>query len=202
MRTDDLILVSVDDHVVEPPDIFRRHVPARWREIFACAHDVPPEAHLRVQAAFQENVDSGVSKTVNLPASATPEDVRRVLELALELDVKGVTVYRDRVFVTHRNNLWALDRKTGHPIVTFGDSGRVDLRKGLGRPFESQSVSASTPGVWPMSPILTLCHDPRSRIRGGRPVGPVSAAKELGIARPAATATAPARKSRRCMRDS
>ena len=60
---------------------------------------------------------------------------------------RGVTVYRDRVFVTHRNNLWALDRKTGHPIVTFGDSGRVDLRKGLGRPFESQSVSASTPGV-------------------------------------------------------
>ncbi|HEX7899240.1 MAG TPA: adenosylcobalamin-dependent ribonucleoside-diphosphate reductase [Planctomycetota bacterium] len=70
-------------------------VPARWRAIFACAHDVPPEAHLRAQAAFQENVDSGVSKTVNLPASATPEDVRRVFELAIELDVKGVTVYRD-----------------------------------------------------------------------------------------------------------
>jgi len=60
---------------------------------------------------------------------------------------RGVTVYRDRVFVTQRNNLWALDRKTGRPILTFGDSGRVDLRKGLGRPFESQSVSASTPGV-------------------------------------------------------
>jgi quinoprotein glucose dehydrogenase len=60
---------------------------------------------------------------------------------------RGVTVYRDRVFVTHRNNLWALDRKTGTPIPTFGDSGRVDLRKGLDRPYESQSVSASTPGV-------------------------------------------------------
>jgi quinoprotein glucose dehydrogenase len=60
---------------------------------------------------------------------------------------RGVTVYRDRVFVTQRNNLWALDRKTGKPIPTFGDSGRVDLRKGLGRPFETQSVSASSPGV-------------------------------------------------------
>jgi quinoprotein glucose dehydrogenase len=60
---------------------------------------------------------------------------------------RGVTVYRDRVFVTHRNNLWALDIKTGQPIPTFGDSGRVDLRKGLDRPYESQSVSASTPGV-------------------------------------------------------
>ena len=60
---------------------------------------------------------------------------------------RGVTVYRDRVFVTHRNNLWALDKQTGKPIPTFGDSGRVDLRKGLDRPFASQSVSASTPGV-------------------------------------------------------
>ena len=60
---------------------------------------------------------------------------------------RGVTVYRDRVFVTHRNNLWALDKQTGRPIPTFGDSGRVDLRKGLDRPFASQSVSASTPGV-------------------------------------------------------
>jgi quinoprotein glucose dehydrogenase len=60
---------------------------------------------------------------------------------------RGVTVYQDRVFVTQRNNLWALDKKTGKPIPTFGDSGRVDLRKGLDRPFAAQSVSASTPGV-------------------------------------------------------
>jgi quinoprotein glucose dehydrogenase len=60
---------------------------------------------------------------------------------------RGVTVFRDRVFVTQRNNLWALDNRTGKPILTFGDSGRVDLRKGLDRPYESQSVSASTPGV-------------------------------------------------------
>jgi quinoprotein glucose dehydrogenase len=60
---------------------------------------------------------------------------------------RGVTVFKDRVFVTQRNNLWALDKKTGKPIPTFGDSGRVDLRKGLDRPFEAQSVSASTPGV-------------------------------------------------------
>ena len=60
---------------------------------------------------------------------------------------RGVVVHQDRVFVTQRNNLWALDRKTGRPIPTFGDSGRVDLRAGLGRPVEGLSVSASTPGV-------------------------------------------------------
>lgn len=60
---------------------------------------------------------------------------------------RGVTAYRDRVFVTQRHNLWALDRQTGRPIPTFGTNGRVDLRDGLGRPVEGLSVSSSTPGV-------------------------------------------------------
>jgi quinoprotein glucose dehydrogenase len=60
---------------------------------------------------------------------------------------RGVTVYQDRVFVTYRQWLWAIDRKTGKPIQDFGDNGRIDLRKGLDRPFETLSVSASTPGV-------------------------------------------------------
>jgi quinoprotein glucose dehydrogenase len=60
---------------------------------------------------------------------------------------RGVVVWRDRVFATQRNNLWALDRKTGKPIPTFGRDGRVDLREGLGRPVDGLSVSASTPGV-------------------------------------------------------
>jgi quinoprotein glucose dehydrogenase len=60
---------------------------------------------------------------------------------------RGVTVYKDRVFVTYRNLLWAIDRKTGQPMQKFGDDGHIDLRKGLDRPFETLSVSASSPGV-------------------------------------------------------
>jgi quinoprotein glucose dehydrogenase len=60
---------------------------------------------------------------------------------------RGVTVYRDRVFVTYRNLLWALDRKTGQPVQKFGDDGHIDLRKDLDRPYERLSVSASSPGV-------------------------------------------------------
>ena len=60
---------------------------------------------------------------------------------------RGVVVTGDRVFVTHRNWLWALDKTTGTPITSFGDSGRVDMRKGLDRPIEGVTISASTPGV-------------------------------------------------------
>jgi quinoprotein glucose dehydrogenase len=51
------------------------------------------------------------------------------------------------VLVTYRNYLWALDKKTGRPIESFGARGRIDLRQGLGKPAEGLSVSASTPGV-------------------------------------------------------
>jgi quinoprotein glucose dehydrogenase len=60
---------------------------------------------------------------------------------------RGVTVGKDRVFFTYRNYLYALDRKTGTPIQSFGDNGRIDLRNGLGRPPETITISASSPGV-------------------------------------------------------
>ena len=60
---------------------------------------------------------------------------------------RGVVVTGDRVMFTYRNKLWALDKKTGKPIPSFGTDGAVDLREGLGRPATSLSVSASTPGV-------------------------------------------------------
>jgi len=60
---------------------------------------------------------------------------------------RGVAVHDDRVFVTYRNFLFALDKKSGQPIASFGSNGRIDLRDGLGKPIEGVSVSASTPGV-------------------------------------------------------
>jgi quinoprotein glucose dehydrogenase len=60
---------------------------------------------------------------------------------------RGVTLYKDRVFFTYRNFLYALDKLTGRPIQQFGDDGRIDLRRGLDRDPESVSISASSPGV-------------------------------------------------------
>jgi quinoprotein glucose dehydrogenase len=59
---------------------------------------------------------------------------------------RGVTVHGDRVFVTYRNDLFALDTETGRPIDGFGRHGRVDLREGFDRPVDRVSISASSPG--------------------------------------------------------
>jgi ribonucleoside-diphosphate reductase alpha chain len=70
------------------------NIPDKIKKVFRTAHDISAEWHIRIQAAFQKYTDNAISKTVNLPQTATPEDIENVFLLAYKHRLKGLTVYR------------------------------------------------------------------------------------------------------------
>ena len=83
------------EKIAEHGHIHFDEVPEEVQQVFRTAHDITPEWHVRMQAAFQAHVDSAISKTTNFAFEANRDDVRKIYEMAFEMGCKGVTVYRD-----------------------------------------------------------------------------------------------------------
>jgi ribonucleoside-diphosphate reductase alpha chain len=94
-------------------------IPDRIKRLFVTAHEISPEWHVRMQAAFQKSTHNAVSKTVNFPREATKEDIANVYKMAYELGLKGITIYRDR-------------SREAQVLVTGREEGREEKVEGVG----------------------------------------------------------------------
>lgn len=106
-------------------------LPEELRKTFVVAMDISAEDHMKMQAAFQKNVDNSISKTINFPNSATKEEVKSGFILAWKLKCKSATVYRDG-----SRNVQILNLGTGENIIapteisSKGEIGKVSAEDG------------------------------------------------------------------------
>ena len=105
----------------------RDDVPDAFKALYVTASDISQAAHVRMQAAFQEHCDSGISKTINLASKATLENVYDAYMTAWESGCKGITVYRagsreKEVLVSGHNNDYKPSECCDSPLIVM-DSG-------------------------------------------------------------------------------
>src|SRR6266516_1556875 len=127
--------------IAESGHIHFDEVPAKWQRVFVTAHDVTPEWHIQMQAAFQEFTDSAISKTCNFSHDATEEYVEKIYRYAYKLGCKGVTVYRDGAREMQVLSTGSTAKKVQEQAA---GSGKDALAEALGRIAELEAELART----------------------------------------------------------
>ena len=128
-----------------------KEIPVKWQKIFMTAHDITPEWHMKMQAAFQKYTDNAVSKTINYSNEATIEDVKEGYMLAYKLNCKGTTIYRSGSKQLQILNVGVKkDKKDGERMKTEEKIEKTELTPELLDP--SPNVPDITPGSCPTCP--------------------------------------------------
>jgi len=128
-------------------------VPPHIQQLFITAHDIPPEWHLRMQAAFQRYTENAVSKTVNFPRNATKEEVRQVFMLAYQEGCKGVTIYRD---ASRDQQVLSIERAPG-PEKEPNNPESDPKPERASRPEMEKKAPKEASGIAPRKrPVVTL----------------------------------------------
>ncbi len=102
-----------------------KNIPDNIKRLFVTAHEISPEWHVRMQAAFQKSTHNAVSKTVNFPQEATEEDITKVYMMAYELELKGITIYRDRSRESQPLSTGRVEEKVGKVSTTPRERSKV-----------------------------------------------------------------------------
>ena len=127
------------------------NVPQWVKGLFRTSHDINPEWHVRMQAAFQKYTDNAVSKTINFPHEAAIGDVREAYMMAYELGCKGITIYRD-------------GSKSGQ-VLSTGETGKLSDSAGAGLGIASELGEPDMPRAPRRRPQTT--HGVTERVRTG-----------------------------------
>ena len=101
-----------------------KNIPDDIKKLYVTAHDITPEWHVKMQAAFQKSTHNAVSKTVNFPEDATREDIAKVYMMAYEEGLKGITIYRDKSREYQPLSTAPIEKKKEEPVIRTGISPR------------------------------------------------------------------------------
>lgn len=132
------------------------YIPPRMKKIFVTAMDLTPKDHVKVLAAFQRWTDSSISKTTNLPSSATVDDVKELYVLAHDLGCKGVTIYRDKSLQSQVLNSGKKSEKKHEKDGKDGDLISIKDEKAKGLAVYHKAGGKTNNNEFDLSPAASL----------------------------------------------